>query len=184
MSWEAVAWATMQKTGDPARKVLLLLANCHNPADGRIFPSQAHLADRGEMSERTVRRRLGELERRGIIRRHGRKNGRGYRATDAYELVGFCTVPNTTTREGEQDSPPCGAQNPSQDDNLLPEKKKIQPAKLTGRNSSNRPNGAHSNRTRVAGQDEPKDINLKLTPLTPLAGAGSGDIEPEGFAEF
>jgi DNA-binding MarR family transcriptional regulator len=67
MSHVATNWAFKQRGLKPATKmVLLYLADRHNPDYG-CFPAQKTLADDCEMSERSVRTHIEELERAGLI---------------------------------------------------------------------------------------------------------------------
>lgn len=69
MSHVATNWAFSQRGLKPSAKiVLLILADCHNPAHG-CFPTQAFLADACEMNRDTVNVQLAHLEERGLIRR-------------------------------------------------------------------------------------------------------------------
>lgn len=69
MSHVATNWAFSQRGLKPSAKiVLLILADCHNPAYG-CFPTQAFIADACEMSRDTVNVQLAHLEERGLIRR-------------------------------------------------------------------------------------------------------------------
>jgi Helix-turn-helix domain len=68
MSWQATSWAIKQKTGSPARKVLLLAMANYADEYGRCWPSQATLADNTEQSIDTVQRQSRRLERGGHIK--------------------------------------------------------------------------------------------------------------------
>lgn len=69
MSHVATNWAFSQCGLKPSAKiVLLILADCHNPAHG-CFPTQTFLADACEMNRDTVNVQLAHLEERGLIRR-------------------------------------------------------------------------------------------------------------------
>lgn len=69
MSHVATNWAFSQRGLKPSAKiVLLILADCHNPAYG-CFPTQAFLADACEMNRDTVNVQLALLEERSLIRR-------------------------------------------------------------------------------------------------------------------
>lgn len=69
MSHAATNWAFEQRGLKPSAKiVLLILADCHNPVNG-CFPSQAFLADVGEMNRDTVNVQLALLEQLKLIRR-------------------------------------------------------------------------------------------------------------------
>ncbi len=69
MSHIATNWAFEQRGLKPSAKIILLvLADCHNPANG-CFPSQHFLADACEMSRATVNVQLAHLEELKLIRR-------------------------------------------------------------------------------------------------------------------
>lgn len=69
MSHVATNWAFSLRGLKPSAKIILLvLADCHNPAHG-CFPTQAFLADACEMSRDTVNVQLAHLEECGLIRR-------------------------------------------------------------------------------------------------------------------
>lgn len=71
MSVEAISWVLNEAPDVPAQLVstLIGIAN-HATPDGRnAYPSQARLATYTRKSERQVRRDLGELAKRGLIRR-------------------------------------------------------------------------------------------------------------------
>jgi hypothetical protein len=70
MSREVEAWARQQRTGDPARKaVLMALANYADPHGRNCYPSVPRIAEEVEVSARTVQRHIGALEEMGFIRR-------------------------------------------------------------------------------------------------------------------
>ena len=69
MSHIATNWAFQLRGLRPSAKiVLLVLADCHNPANG-CFPTQAFLAEACEMSRDSVNVQLAQLEDMGLIRR-------------------------------------------------------------------------------------------------------------------
>jgi len=61
MSWQATAWAVNQKTGNPSRKLLLLVLANYADADGVCWPSQGLLAEQTGMSLDTVQRQTKQL---------------------------------------------------------------------------------------------------------------------------
>lgn len=86
MSWQATAWAKEQRTGSPSLKATLLcLADYAHPETAECFPSQAALAADVEVSVRTIRTNLVELERLKLIERSHRESRLG-RQTDVYKL--------------------------------------------------------------------------------------------------
>jgi len=69
MSHIATNWAFQLRGLRPSAKiVLLVLADCHNPANG-CYPTQAFLAEACEMSRDSVNVQLAQLENMGLIRR-------------------------------------------------------------------------------------------------------------------
>lgn len=96
MSFQALAWAMRQKTGDMASKAVLMALANYADDEGSCFPSVQKLADDCECSARTVIRALkrlgdGEAEKSivglGIVSRSRRSNARGGRASDRYFLL-------------------------------------------------------------------------------------------------
>jgi DNA-binding transcriptional regulator YhcF (GntR family) len=97
MSFEALAWAWKQKTGSSGRKATLSALAQFADEHGHCFPSQAHIAEYTEQSERTVREHLAFLEKNGFISRVGRARQDGTKTTDFVSLnlskppAGFAT---------------------------------------------------------------------------------------------
>jgi hypothetical protein len=97
VSVQAITWALDYAAGSVTEKVLLLvLANYANEF-GASWPSQKTLADQTALGERTVRRVLADMERRGVIRRIVRRRGNGSRQSDMILLAAF---------EGRKPAPP------------------------------------------------------------------------------
>jgi len=68
MSFEAMAWASKQKTANSGQKlVLLMLANHANGVTGQCNPSHRRLADVCEMGASTLRKHIVELQRTGFL---------------------------------------------------------------------------------------------------------------------
>jgi len=68
MSFEAMAWASKQQTGNHARKlILLMLANHSNGHTGQCNPSHKRLAMECEMSPSTVRKHINDLASMGFL---------------------------------------------------------------------------------------------------------------------
>lgn len=93
MSFQASAWARTVKTGSPARKaVLYAIAEDASPHDGKFdgyhccYPGQERIGEGSEMSSRSVRPHLTELEERGLLRRFKRFKSGGAPASDWYVL--------------------------------------------------------------------------------------------------
>lgn len=78
----------MQVTGlKPATKIVLYwLADCHNFETDECFPSVKTLAEKCEMSRRSVIAHLEELERLGHITRLARTRKNGSQTSNAYVL--------------------------------------------------------------------------------------------------
>lgn len=86
MSVKALTWAMDQLVGSPTRKLILLtLADAANHA-GECFPSQARLARVAEVTERSVRSHLKQLEDVGLVARQPRFHPGGGRTSDWYVL--------------------------------------------------------------------------------------------------
>lgn len=87
MSNAASTWAEKQVTGSVgAHAVLMRLAN-YADANGCSFPSVAHLADVTEQSVATVRRKLVDLEERGLIERVSQFRGRQGQVANIFKLL-------------------------------------------------------------------------------------------------
>ena len=78
MSWQATNWAGKQRTGSPARKLLLLVLANYADENGVCWPSQETLANDTEQSVDTVQRNAKKLAAAGLvtIERRERKGGR------------------------------------------------------------------------------------------------------------
>jgi len=97
VSVQAITWALDYAAGNVTEKVLLLvLANYANEF-GVSWPSQKTLVDQTALGERTVRRVLADMERRGVIRRIVRRRGNGSRQSDMILVAAF---------EGRKPAPP------------------------------------------------------------------------------
>lgn len=97
MSWQATAWAEKQKTGSPARKVLLLVLANYADENGLCWPSQATLAEGTEQSIDTVQRQLRKLEADGHILREKRLRAGGQWPGHLY-LLNMATEPQFAVR--------------------------------------------------------------------------------------
>ena len=120
MSVQAITWALDYPAGSVTEKVILLvLANYANEY-GISWPSQKTLADQTALGERTVRRVLADMERRGVIRRIVRRRGNGSRQSDMILLMAFSArkpaPPGMLDDEGEP-SVPCPSRQPANRDN-------------------------------------------------------------------
>lgn len=108
MSWQATAWAAKQKTGAPARKLLLLaLANYADPS-GSCWPSQETLATDTEQSTDTVQRQMKRLVAAGLVRIATRPQGRGRWAGRTYYLnipAADLSEPQPAAQSDDRDDP-------------------------------------------------------------------------------
>lgn len=95
MSYTAIKGAFRElaktKMGMPARLVLLVLSNRHNQETGRCDPSIATICADTQLSERSVRAALRELEKLGLLattQRRCRSTTGVRNLTNAYKLKG------------------------------------------------------------------------------------------------
>lgn len=86
MSVRAMTWAWDQRMESPPRKLVLLALADHADDRGRCWPTIDQVAAKAELSPRTVRRYLSELERMGLVRRQRRRRKDGTLGTYAYGL--------------------------------------------------------------------------------------------------
>jgi hypothetical protein len=87
MSWKATAWAERQKTGSPARKVLLLVLANYANEDGICWPSQQKLSKGCEQSVDTVQRNLRRLAADGFVTSESRPRAGGRWPSLIYRLA-------------------------------------------------------------------------------------------------
>lgn len=88
MSWQASKWAAQVRTGSASAKAALLVlaeASSGSPQPSCII-GHATIADRAEMSVRTVQDALKRLAELGLIRVERRYSSRGHRASDEITL--------------------------------------------------------------------------------------------------
>lgn len=86
VSNEAIHWAWKQTTGDPTAKLILHVLADLADEQHSCFPSIEHIVTKVEASEKTVRRRLEDLEAANLIRRERRYVKFGGRRSDRYYL--------------------------------------------------------------------------------------------------
>lgn len=86
MSWQATAWASEQKCGGSAGKLLLYAISNYASKDGVAYPSQETLAEDTELSIRSVRSWLSKLEYLGLITRFKDRAPNGKYKIDIYQL--------------------------------------------------------------------------------------------------
>jgi hypothetical protein len=113
MSWETEQWARQQRAGDPVRKAILVaVANEADTSGRNAFPSVKFIAFQCEVSERTVQRRLQELEDMCLLRRVKRFRPDGSQSSNGYDLIGYEPPlqfnPKEPKRRGDKLTPPPG----------------------------------------------------------------------------
>lgn len=86
MSVEATRWAAKQRTKGASRKAVLMALADFSDAQGICWPSQAKLADYLQLTDRTVRAALADLEAQGIIMRFSKRNADGTRGLDKIQV--------------------------------------------------------------------------------------------------
>jgi len=100
LSIQALDWARRCHVGNSTRKfVLMALADRWNSDTGVCWPSVGWICEFTELSERTVRRALRELEEQGLIVHDGWFGWRADRQTRRYRLA----VDNSSTTGGHSD---------------------------------------------------------------------------------
>jgi hypothetical protein len=160
MSVFAITWAYSQRTGKPgAKAVLVALANFANE-DGECWPAQKTLAEMTDLDEKSVRRHLAFLERKGFLARRERRDKKGRRASDFYQLQ----TPATATRIQPDKTP---ARASLQPDNLSLPNRTICPCP-TGQFVPAQPDNLSLSPTPPI-KDEPSIRTVTLTPARPPA---------------
>jgi DNA-binding transcriptional MocR family regulator len=83
VSVHAMSWAKRQRTGSATRKLVLLTLADYADDNGICWPSQRTLADETELTDRSIRNALGDLEGIGLLDRRSRPPlSSGQRQTD------------------------------------------------------------------------------------------------------
>lgn len=77
MSFQAMAWAVKQKTGDALGRCLLLTLANYADEHGKCWPSLSRLADDCEMHRATVIRKLEALRDLGLVSREQKETPAG-----------------------------------------------------------------------------------------------------------
>lgn len=163
MSWETEQWARKQRVGDPVRKaVLVAIANEADTSGRNAWPSIRFLAEDIEVSERTVQRRLQELEDMGFLRRETRWRPDGSQSSNSFDLIGY------EPPEHYQDRPRRKKRRSAGGDNLTPP-----PDNVTGEGDASVTGGGDT-------ADTPK--TSPLLPLPPTVGDKSPPVPPKGPA--
>ena len=96
------------KTGSPISKLVLLKLADNADARGVCFPSLSYLAQYCEVSVRTVKRHINELEKQGFVERIKRFDGSGRQRSNLYQL----RLPSEGTCHIEQDDLERASQEP------------------------------------------------------------------------
>lgn len=86
MSFQAMAWAVKQKTGDPLAKLLLLVLANYANEQNESWPSMMRLADDTSMSKRSVVNKLAELEGAGMLTKRTELTPMGIISHNVYTL--------------------------------------------------------------------------------------------------
>lgn len=89
MSYQVTAWAGGRKAGSPSGKAVLFAVANYAQVNGETYQPIAQLAEDSEQSEDSVRRRLVELEEKGLIARCSRWAESGRRLSD-WIIVLYC----------------------------------------------------------------------------------------------
>jgi hypothetical protein len=87
MSLDALTWAVRTRFGSPSRKAVMIVLANYADEDWSCFPGQALIAAGTEMTDRSIRRILTDLEAEGWIARTRRHRSDGSRTSDRYTLL-------------------------------------------------------------------------------------------------
>lgn len=87
MSSKYVFLAMEAKTGNPLRKAVLIALADNTDNEGMCFPSYQHIADKCEMSKRTVMIHVKALEELGFISKEKRHLPTGFNRSNVYRLM-------------------------------------------------------------------------------------------------
>lgn len=107
MSLKAMIWVMEDAPVDNPAELVVLYALADRASDSgeAAFPSQSWIAERARCSERTVRRRLQDLEEKGLIRRGDHRLVEHYRA-DRRPVVWDLNMSLTRQSTAGQNGPP------------------------------------------------------------------------------
>lgn len=96
------------KTGSPISKLVLLKLADNADARGVCFPSLSYLAQYCEVSVRTVKRHINELEKQGFVERIKRFDGSGRQRSNLYQLrlpsEGTCHIEQEDLERADQEA--------------------------------------------------------------------------------
>lgn len=81
-------WAFDQECGNSGMKLVLLTLGNYADETGVCWPSQATLARKTSMTDRSVRENLSRLESGGFIACRSRTTGKGHYTSNIYQLLG------------------------------------------------------------------------------------------------
>lgn len=102
MSNEAIDWAYRQDgLSGTSKSILVALANKAD-TDHSCYPGQKMIAELTGLAERTVRKRLADLELGGLLKRERRFDGGGHRTSDRYVL---CVIPTGISGQWHEEPP-------------------------------------------------------------------------------
>jgi len=110
MSFTMMAKASVIKTGNSGRKLVLMMLADSSSDEGNCFPSYRHIADVCEMSRRSVITHISKLEEMGLLQISHRKNsGKTEKAywnsSNIYRLTLDPVIP-PVLESGENSAPP------------------------------------------------------------------------------
>jgi hypothetical protein len=152
--------------------VLVALANFANE-DGECWPAQKTLADMTDLDEKSVRRNLAFLEQKGFIARRQRRDKKGHRASDFYQLK----APAAAFRPALTQPDKTPARASLQPDNLSPPNRTICPHP-TGQFVPTQPDNLSLSPTPPI-KEEPSIRTVNLPPARPPAGPHAHAREDE-----
>lgn len=113
-----MTWAFERENLSPEQKIVLLALADYADGNGICYPGQKNLARKTSVPERTLRRRIQELEALGLIERRRRKDTDGYRTSDEYRLIWNLPAnmagDPTGQKEGAYRPPVAGTKEPSE----------------------------------------------------------------------
>ena len=112
MSFAALDWAWKVRTGNAGRKAVLMALAQFADEDGVCYPGQETLATHTELSARSVRDHLAQLEADGLLVRTERRWADSKkRRTDLYQLqIGHFPEPSTSRKKS-----PVGGNEPPEE---------------------------------------------------------------------
>jgi DNA-binding transcriptional ArsR family regulator len=102
MSYKAMDWAFSQELDDPQMKFVLIALCKHCDEKGVCYPSALRLSNLTGLSQRTVQRKLKQLEQMKLIKVK-RQFGKGHKSSNLYYVTvtrGYDTV-SYDVRQGD-----------------------------------------------------------------------------------